>query len=186
MTLSRMTLLVAVLMLAICVPASAQVIVAQETTHITGLGGISDIQCDATVTKGLDGIYTYEYLLTYLSGIATVKTHRVQNPNFSEFFDAANTPLGEPAEFDNIAGTSTALWASWTNGWLQPGQTRTFSYKSAYKPQDILVWEIVIDGGSSATGHTIGMGDVIPEPASMAALLMGFAGLVPLVIRRRK
>lgn len=171
------------LLVALCVSASAEV-VAHKKTYITGDTTIGSITCDAVVDRALDGTYKYDYQLTYTTGTSAVHTFEIQNPNWAGFFGSSNTPT-EVGKFDNPAD-GNANWLVWINGELPVHGTRTFSYLSRYAPQDIVVWTFVIDGGGSASGQTIGMGDTIPEPSSLAALLLGGAGLIPLIIRRRK
>ena len=51
---------------------------------------------------------------------------------------------------------------------------------------DVKGFAIVIDGGSYAEGLTLVMGDVVPEPASLLVVLFGSAGVVPMILKRRK
>lgn len=166
---------------ALSVAASA-LVVDEETTTLTGLKSVKSVTCHAVVDLA-GGIYTYTYDLTYNEG-AVIHIYRVQNPNLRSFFDALNVPLGETDEFTNPLNGS-ASWVSWTNGDLTQGQSRSFSYKSYYKPQEIEVWCWVVDGGDNATGKTIGMSAYIPEPGSLVVVSLGIIGLIPVVRRHR-
>lgn len=188
MTLPRKIVLAgaAILMLALCVSASADIVVATSTDHMTGTGTIRDITCDSVVTRALNNVYTYTYSLSYTNGTSAVHTYRIQNPNGVAFHGAYNLPVGTGSVAFTNPPDATG-WINWTLGTMVVGGTATFSYQSMYAPMlDIKGWEIAIDGGGSATGKTLVMGDTLPEPSSLAAFLFGAAGLVPMVIRRRK
>ncbi len=184
-SLRKTALLAVLLMLALCVSASANV-VASWTEHLIGTGDINDITCNAAVDKGIDNVYTYTYELIYNTGKAAVHTYSIENPNIGSFFDAANTSSAPAGHFtDPVAGAPG--WITWTGGSINVGETRTFSYKSTYAPMtDVHGRQYVIDGGTAAIGNTIVMGSTIPEPSSMLAVLFGAAGLLPFMIRRRK
>lgn len=186
MSLPRKTALLAVLLvLALCISASASV-VASWTSHLIGTGDINDITCNATVTKGVDSVYTYAYELVYTTGSAAVHTYKIQNPNAASFYNATNTSSDTAGHFTDPAAGSDG-WVYWTGGFINVGDTRTFSYQSVYAPMtDIQAWGVVIDGGTAATGKTLAMGASTPEPSSLAALLLGAVGLVPVMIKRRK
>lgn len=188
MTLSRILALftVALLVLGLSVSASADVY-AERTDYLTGLlvTGDSGLELHAVVTRGLDLVYTYEYTLTYTAGNAPINIFSVENPTPTQFNNAANVS-GTGTAFNNPAFNASYGMIDWTGGELAVGGTRTFSYKSVYGPQIIGVYTWVGDHGDSAEGETLGMGAMIPEPSSLAALLFGAVGLVPLVIRRRK
>jgi len=173
--------MVALLMLALCVSASAGV-VRTKTSYLTGnmVIGTKGLKCDAVVSKGLDNVFTYEYTLTYTAGVASIHTYKVQNPNTRPYTNAANTDA-----FTNPPDGS-ATFVQWLSGAMPVGDVRTFSYKSIYAPMELDVYTIAADTGTSALGKTLGMSGTIPEPSSLAALLFGAVGLVPLVMRRRK
>lgn len=190
MTLShKLTLVtVALLILGLGVSASAY------TSYITGEDSVGSITCNATVSHGLDGIYTYSYELTYTTGTNDVHIFSVEDPSASEFFLAANVPADVPPVANHFLDPTYDVenpWVTWINGNLKAPvggvvDTRTFSYQSYYAPAEIDVFTYVMNGGDFAFGTTLGMGALIPEPSSFAALLFGAVGLVPLVIRRRK
>lgn len=183
---TRLMAVAVALLMAMCVAVSADTVVLSSTDTITGAGGIQSVTCNAVVTKGLDNIFTYTYELVFETGDATIHTYIVQNPNNVNFFDAANVPASGASAFLNPADGDSD-WLQWANGNIHQGGICTFSYKSAYAPMfDIKGWQITINGGSSAVGRTIVMGDTIPEPGSALVLLMGVAGLVPMAIRRRR
>ncbi len=185
MVLSRVGLLALVALFLLSCGVFADTVVATSTDTLTGHNAIQTITCNATVTQGLDNIYTYTYELLYTSGTATVHTYKVENPNQATFFDAANVPgAGSTSFVDPDDGDS--YWLQWGYGDLTPNSSCVFSYKSAYAPMvDVKGWQVVINGGSSAVGKTLVMGDTIPEPASIAVVLMGVAGMVPVALRRR-
>lgn len=183
MTLPRKLALVTVaLLMGLCVSASAMV----SHSHLVGdLVTTEDgLICNAVVSQ-VGNVYTYDYTLIYTAGIGPIHIFDVENPNAGAFFDAVNQPVGKPDEFTDPAD-GNAGWVDWIDGEIRVGDTRTFSYKSYYAPMEIEVWTYVINGGTSAVGTTLGMRDMIPEPSSLAALLFGAAGLLPLVIKRRK
>jgi len=193
MSLHRKVLLAAaaLLMLALCVSASA-VQVAHDEGYLTGdLATGTGLACNAVVDLE-GGIYTYTYTLIFNQGlvnpltglVGAIHIFDIQNINGSEFLSATNT-LGTGTHFTNPTPGSPD-WLEWVSGEIKVGQTRTFSYTSTYAPMEITVWTYVINGGTSADGKTLGMSDTIPEPSSLAAFLFGVAGLVPMVIRRRK
>jgi len=185
MAVLRTSVLMAVLlaaMMTLSIAAGATV-VDEETTYLTGTGAVQSIRCHAVVDLA-GGVYTYSYDLTYLAGTSAVHIYKVQNPNYVTFYDADNVPYGEPGEFtDPIDGTTS--WVQWIEGQLDVGGSRTFSYLSLYKPQEIDVWCYGVDGGSMAIGRTIGMSAFIPAPGSIVVVSMGILGLIPVVRRRR-
>lgn len=152
-----------------------------KTSYLNGTlttGTPEGLRCDALVTV-LDSVYTYSYTLTYTGGVAPIHTYYVLNPNASSFFGATNGD-GFVNPLDSAIGQ-----VKWINGAIAVGQTCTFTYKSLYAPMDIDVYTVAVDTGTSAMGRTLGMGAVIPEPSSFAVLLVGAAGLVPLMRRRK-
>ena len=132
--------------------------------------------------------------MIYLIGVSDVHIFGLENPNASEFFGAANVPDPDAGKHFTDPTYSVLLPSAnveWIDGNLKAPvlgviDTRTFSYKSYFAPMVIPVYAYVIDGGDSAEGETLGMGATVPEPSSLAALLFGAVGLVPLVMRRRK
>lgn len=187
MVLSHKLIIAAtILLLVTCMSASADIAIVQRSTTLTGAGAVKNIACNAAVTRASDGIFTYAYELIYNTGTSPVHTYKVQNPGHINFFGAENQPVGKlNGEFDNPTWALADTWVTWLNGVINPGQTRTFSYKSIYAPQEIEVWTYAVDGGSTAVGKTLGMGNTIPEPSSLLALVFGVAGLLP-IVRRRK
>lgn len=181
-SLKKTAALALVLLLALCVCASAG-IVAQKTSTLTGSGNVKQLTCDAVVSLDA-GVYTYSYTLTYDLGPDAVHIYKVQNPNYSAYFDADNTPY-DASKFDNPADGNSG-WVAWLNGELIEGESRAFSYQSFYAPMEIDVYCYAVDGGSAAIGKTLGMGDMIPEPSSLMALVFGIVGTGSLIIRRRK
>lgn len=179
MSLSHKFIIAAVVLLLVSsVSASADW---TKTSYLNGTlttGYPQGLKCDALVTF-LDGIYTYSYTLTYSGGLSPIHTYKVYNPNQSAFFSAINND-----GFTNPAD-GTANQVSWINGTVQVGESFTFTYQSYYAPMEIDVYTVAIDTGKSATGKTLGMGAVIPEPSSMAALLFGAVALVPFARRRK-
>lgn len=183
---TRLMAVAAVLLIAMCTAVSADTVVLSSTDTIVGAGGIQSVTCESVVTKGLDGIYTYTYDLFFNIGDATIHTYIVQNPNNVDFFGAVNLPVSGASAFQNPAD-GYSDWLQWSSGAIHQGGSCTFSYKSAHAPMlDIKGWQITINGGSSAVGKTLVMGDTIPEPGSALVLLVGAAGLVPMAIKRRR
>jgi hypothetical protein len=193
MTLPRKVALAAaaLLVLALGVSASAG-IVAHNEGYLTGdLATGTGLACNAVVDL-TGSVYTYTYTLIYTAGVIDpgtgiaggIHVFDVQNPNGVAFLSASNASGNGTHFTDPTAGAPD--WLEWVSGEINVGQTRTFSYTSNYAPMEIEVWTYVIDGGTSADGRTLGMGDAIPEPSSLAAFLFGAAGLIPMVIRRRK
>jgi len=180
MTVPRMLTLVmvALLVMGLGVSASADW---TKTSYLTGnlVTGTQGLKCDALVTV-LGNVYTYSYTLTFSAGVAPIHTYKVYNPQTSGFFGGTNTD-----GFTNPAN-GTAAQIQWLNGTMAVGTSCVFTYQSYCAPQDIDVYTYAIDTGRSAYGRTLGMGAMIPEPSSLAALLFGAAGLLPLVTRRRK
>jgi hypothetical protein len=183
---SRLAALASFLMLVVlatCVPAGAD-FVRDKTTNLMGYDNVGQLTVYSLVTKDA-GVYTYSYSVTYDVGTADVHIFGLENPNDAAYSDAANSmtfdnPIYSAGYYANIE------WAGDAMRVLSVGQTAQFSYKSLYAPQDIDVYCYAIDGGAAADGGAIGMGDVIPEPASMLVLIAGVAGMLPKVIRRGK
>lgn len=187
MASNRVIILVAVMiLLAAGVVASADVVVAESIDTLTGDGTVGSIECKATVTRGADNIYTYLYELTYTTGTSAVHTFSLGNPNCVDFYDANNIfVIGAKTFQDPEDGSDRFL--EWTQGEVRPNDQHQFSYKSAYAPMlDVKGSASVIDGGCYAEGSTLVMGDVIPEPASLLVVLFGSAGVVPMILKRRK
>lgn len=177
MTLShKIIVAVLVIMLASSISASADW---TKTSYLTGtLATGQNLQCDAVVSL-LNGVYTYNYTLTFVAGASEIHTYKVYNTNYSGFFNAAN---GDG--FTNPT-SGNASQISWINGVLAPGHSCSFSYQSYYAPMEIDVYTYAVDTGKSATGKTIGMGALIPEPSSIVALFFGGVALVPFARRRK-
>ncbi len=178
MTLSRVSAIAALLVLVLAASASAVQVAYDESYLVGDLAGDNGLACHALVDL-TDGIYTYTYTLIYTAGVGGIHVFDVENPNGTWYFDATGTGFTAPAD-------GNSLWLEWLGGEMNVGETRTFSYKSYAAPMEIEVWTYVIDGGTSAVGTTLGMGAYIPEPSSLIAFAFGAAGLVPIVIRRRK
>jgi len=188
MSLSRNFVLAAtaLLVFGLSVSASAYVCDHSEGYLEGNLATGTGLACNAVVDF-TGGIYTYTYTLIYsagminpVSGLAPqIHLFDVDNPNGCRFFGAAAdgfTPLA-------TEGNGTV---DWINGTINVGETRTFSYQSYSAPMEIYVYTYVENGGTYAEGETLGMGSMIPEPSSLAAILLGAAGMLPLAIRRRK
>ena len=168
---------------ALSLPAGAALYL-EDFGAMTGKLAVKHIGVHAVVDL-TGGIYTYTYDLTYDTGTASVQIYKVKNPNGAAFFAVSNVPLGEPNVFTNPAPGSTA-WVIWDEGILAVGTSRTFSYQSYYQPMlDKEVFCQAVDGASTATGKTIGMSSMIPEPGSILAISVGIIGLIPVVRRRR-
>lgn len=187
MASNRVIILVAaMILLAAGVVASADVVVAESIDTLTGDGTVGSIECKATVTRGVDNIYTYLYELTYTTGTSAVHTFSLENPNRANFYDANNIPVIGVKIFQD-PGDGSDDFLGWTHGEIRPNDQHQFSYKSAYAPMlDVKGFASVIDGGCCAEGWTLVMGDVIPEPASLLVVLFGSAGVVPMILKRRK
>lgn len=188
MTLPRVFALVAAVVLVLGLGVSASAVqVAHSEGYLAGtLAEGTGLACNAVVDL-TEGVYTYTYTLIYNQGIKDplsgnapyIHLFDVENPNGKSFFGAAGQGFTAPADGNDLA-------VEWFNGEIREGETRTFSYKSLCAPMEIEVFTWVVDDGTYATGTTLGMGSMIPEPSSLLALVLGTAGLVPFAIRRRK
>lgn len=190
MILTHKLVLVLVVLLTLGLGLSASAVqVAHSEDYLWGelVTSETGLACNSVVDLE-NGIYTYNYTLIYTAGVGGIHIFDVENPNKVAFDTTSNVPVGTaPAgtAFTN-PNPGTTDWIEWLGGELNVGETRKFSYTSTRAPMEISVWTYVVDGGTSAVGTTLGMGAMVPEPSSFAALLFGAAGLLPLVIKKRK
>ena len=175
----RASLIVSLLALAtllLCVSADAFT----RTTTLTGDLGTLKLIADAS-KSGSEWLYSYE--LTFQTGVEEVYKFSVGNPMQVAFTEAANTD-----EFIDPEYAPSWIEVQWYDGWMEVGDTVTFSYKSDNMPNlDIPVDCYAADLGKTASGKTIGMSELIPEPSTFAGIAMAIFGLAPtILIRRRK
>ncbi len=155
---------------------------AESTTHtLYGALGTFSLVCDTTFTNG---VWIYSYTLNFIQGEAEAASFSVGNPNLVYFWDAANTASPEN-QFINPTYNPAFESVRWYDGYMEEGDVVTFSYKSYNAPMDIPVYCYAKDGGRIATGYTRGMGEIIPEPSSFAAMGMALVGFIPLMRRRK-
>lgn len=182
MTPSHKLILVIVVLLTLGLSISASAVqVAQKTTYFTGtLASGQGLACNAVVDYA-NGFYTYSYTLNYTAGVGTIHTLDIDNPN-----EAAFTYVSAGNGFAPVLDYYP--YPSWDSGNIAVHNSCTFVLKSMYAPMpdDMLVLASVVDGGNGAEGWTLGMSNAVPEPSCLVAVLFGAAGLVPVVIRRRK
>lgn len=173
--------------LALALSSSAGADVFQTLTGSQLTGGLGTFSLDATVYRDLVGSnyqYTYEYALTFVSyGTKEdlAEGFKVGNPSKAPIFGMTNT--GDFHNFDS--GVYDTI--SWLNGFMEKGDTITFSYKSFNRPFEnpLTVNCYASDGGLTATGQTIGMSAMVPEPSAFMGLAMGILGAFPLMRRRK-
>ena len=177
--------LLLVLVFALSVGAGAELFRSLLDSELSGALGTFSL--DSTVYRDLVGSnyeYTYEYALTFVSygaGEDLAEGFRLGNPSKVPIFNMSNT-----GDFGNFAdGVYDPI--SWSNGFMEEGDTVVFSFKSLYRPFEdpITVNCFVVDGAKTATGQTLGMAAMIPEPSAFATLGLGILGMVPM-LRRRK
>jgi hypothetical protein len=190
----RLSLIVAgaiLLTAMLCAPVAADTTVQSDFAGVGGLLGNFHLVSSATWAND---IWTYSYTLTYL-GTSGVAAHEftLDNRPHSQFDGATNLitrPDTTTFTWDNpdFSVAPSLLW----NGNLRdmmPGDVGVFSYTSAYGPATgrMLVYAHVADGGDSASGLSVGMGNVlIPEPGAFAGLFLGLGAMVPFLKRRRQ
>ena len=184
--------LIVLAVLLFAIPASAE-IVRSLSSPLYGTGDVLQLTVNAQVDRALSGgsyLYTYSYTVTYDIGTADVHIYGVENPNDSSYFNAQNSGTSGTNFIDPsyVAGSYANI--EWNSGsLLMPTPTttysRVFSYQSRFAPQDIKVYAYAVDGGTSADGWTLGMGDMIPEPGGIIALAFGMLGLAPKFLKRR-
>lgn len=156
------------------------------TSALTVLGNLgtgNTISLVADVVQLQNGLYHYTYTVDYrgpstraMGGINIGDIPRL------EWLNALNTqpnyfavdPVWNPADVNQNS-------IQWNAGTYMPvNNTVVFSYDSSYS------WGLVdvtlSGGGWTASGKTLGL---VPEPASIAALISGL-GLVGFVVRRRR
>lgn len=177
--------LVALLTLTICAAASAAgVFVRDLHGDLNGTGPLQHLSLYSLVTRE-GGIYTYAYDLTYDVGTVTMaEVFSVSNWEDLAFLPGASNNDG----FTNPVYTSGDGEIKWFDGHIAKNQTVHFEYTSIYAPSEIGVYAYAVDGGGFADGEmaALGMTTAIPEPASVAGLMMGVLGFVPAVLRRRR
>jgi len=174
----RASLIVSVLALAtllLCVSADAYT---RETT-LTGTLGTLRLIADASKV-GSEWLYSYE--LYYQTGSVELYTFSVGNPMQVAYTNAENTD-----DFTNPGYNPIWEEVKWWDGWMEVGDTVTFSYKSYNMPNlDIDVDCYAQDGGKIAWGKTIGMSELIPEPSTFAGVAIAILGLAPTLLRKRR
>lgn len=164
--LSRKYLLVLALLVLATAPAWSDV------RHDTLQGSLGRLDLDSSATLSAS-VWSYDYTLTFVSGIANVHIFTVDNPNASPWTNATNL-----AAFANPAWNPLTPWLEWARGSLAPGQSANFHYESLYAPSQVAVEATAYDGGTFATGFTLGMSPTVPEPGCIASLagLLGMSG----------
>ena len=174
----RASIIVSLLALAALL-LSASAYAYTQTDYLLGELGTFKLISSANVVSG-EWLYSYD--LTYQTGGPEVYVFSVGNPMQVAFWEAENTDEFFDPPYD-------PEWAEvkWVDGWMEVGDTVTFSYKSANMPNfDIPVDCYAMDGGMIASGSTIGMSEVIPEPSAFAGVAMAIVGLAPMLFRRRR
>lgn len=174
-------------------PASAGFVV-DKTTTLLGDDNVIQLTVYSLVTSHIANgstVFNYTYTVTYNAGSADIHFFGVENPYDRPYFGTNNSPIDANAFTDPVYESSSGVpfFIEWTGDYgrvLTTGQTRTFSYQSFYAPLATDVYCYAIDGGSAAEGGVIGMGPVVPEPASLLALACGVAGMAPGIIRHRR
>jgi len=175
---------IGVLLVAVTACVSAASVEVRNQTD-TLWGDNNDVKrVDVHTVVTLDAsIYTYTYTLTYTQGTQAIHIYGVDNPN-NVLFSAPATNSGFVLPV--YAPYSLIQWGDDTGPSIAEGETKWFSYQSSNAPQDIKVYAYVVDGGSYAEGEVPGMGALIPEPGSFAALAIGLLGVSQRLWRRRK
>lgn len=147
--------------------------------ELTGPLGTVELTSSAT-WDGSAYVYSYE-MYNRASNVGNIHGFVIANDNGSPFTDAANNsgffnPAFNPALPDAVL--------EWMNGQIDLGASGTFSYRSICAPDPVPVAALVVNGGTGASGWTLGMGAPIPEPGCLASLAGGLLALTG--IRYRK
>lgn len=151
---------------------------------LTGSLGVLALHAEG----GWDGnlmLFAYSYRLTYVSAsqnpAPVVHEFAVDNTEDLPFTSASNTD-----GFVNPTFAPSYYAVDWYAGNMTVGQTVSFGYTSIYGPTTINVKAIALNGGTIAEGDTIGMTQVIPEPASFAGLMTLLAASGGALLRARR
>lgn len=177
----------------LCMAASAYIIIDQYDTLTTTdtEATIQEVVIHAVVDKteiapGLNH-YLYTYTLNYTNGTDDLHIWGLENPMDIPYFGAGNTAgFDSPSYVSRWYAPHALEWQALEGGGLAPNSTGTFYYESYRAPMTWGVYTYCIDGGLGAEGFTVGMSDMIPEPASLLALATGLLGIAPIMIRRKK
>jgi hypothetical protein len=170
-----------VLVFALSISANATTVATHED-HLIGYASVNDLLLNCVVDYNA-GMYTYNYTLQYLTGTNNVRLVSVEDPDDVAYTNASNNGNFVNPSYNPDAFAYEVLWQ---NGTLQPGQVRSFSYKSVYGFREIPVSAYVSTGGDSADGYTLGMTTAVPEPSSLAGLALSAFAIAPVLRRRRK
>ncbi len=176
----KTALLVAAALAVAILPALGQV--GPTLTQLTGDLGTLDLTTTVTLSAG---VYHYQYDLYFKAKApngGNVHSFSVDNLAQSAYTNAQNTDL---PPFLNPAYNPADVSIDWLSGQMLVGDTVTFSYDSVYAPDPVNVYALAVNGGTSATGLTWGMGSEIPEPGSLVALSGMLACAAGLFRRRR-
>lgn len=177
----------------LCMAASAYTIVDQYDTLMASdsEATIQEVIIHAVVDKteigpGLNH-YLYTYTLNYTVGSDDLHIWGLENPMDIPYTNADNDAgFSSPVYVSRPLFPHALEWQAIEGGGLAPNSSGTFWYESNRAPMTWGVYTYTIDGGLGAEGFTVGMSDLIPEPASLLALAAGLLGIAPIMIRCKK
>lgn len=129
-------------------------------------------QLTATVTE-IEGGWHYEYSLVYA---ASANNAKLTSFSVANIYNLPFTNQGSSHSFQNGVSSTSVLWNS---GNVSVGNTVRFWFDSVY---DYKVVSVTLSGGLPSNGLTLGM---VPEPAGLAVMALGFMGFVPFARRKR-
>ncbi|MCL5103706.1 MAG: hypothetical protein M1133_06275 [Armatimonadetes bacterium] len=181
----KITLVLGVL-LAVCSSVWALPPNPYDTFLTSTTGGYVD-EVIAQVTQS-GSLFHYSYEVKFLDSFvvnqstgqkAPLTTFSVGNMQNFEFTNAGNSG-GIPNPIYNVTSANSVLWK---NGNVPVGQIVTFWYDSKYLYEDV---SATLQGGRVATGRTLGMTGIIPEPASFVALALGMVGTAGMFLKKFK
>lgn len=174
--LHRKTVLLVLVIIAMAAVSASAV---TQHNELTGTLGTVDLDSTVTYDSGT-GLWTYSYDMYNRTGnVDAIHVFVMANPALSPFEQAGNdSAFVDPA-------SSSDPFLQWLGGSIELGAHGSFSYQSTAAPDIVNVDALVIDGGTVASGQTLGMSAAIPEPSCLASLA-GLLGMTGFYLRRRR